>query len=137
MEKQMEKQMEKLNTIAADYRTFADLLDNLVDLEAAINDEINKANQQNRKLFDIDGSGYYCDERDHEIRADLQGKAKTLSDNYSKIKDSRVMSGEVGKILVDYNKVFVHKCGNKSGYPQVKSLLEKLSGDINKLKDLL
>ena len=129
--------MEKLKKIAGDYRTFADLLDNLVDLEAAINDEINKANQQKRKLFDIDGSGYYCDARDHEIQANLQGKAKTLSDNYRKIKDSRVMSGEVGKTLVNYDSVFVHEHDNKSGYQQVKSLLEKLSGDINKLKDLL
>ncbi|TPH24126.1 hypothetical protein [Haemophilus haemolyticus] len=129
--------MEKLNKIAADYRTFADLLDNLVDLEAAINDEINKANQQKRKLFDTDGLGHYCDERDHKIQANLQGKAERLSDNYGKIKDSRVMSGEVGKTLVNYDSVFVHEHDNKSGYPQVKSLLEKLSGDINKLKDLL
>lgn len=129
--------MAKLNTIADDHRIFADLLDNLDDLKDAIDDEINKANQQHRKLFDIDGLGYYCDERDHEIQTNLQEKANTLSDNYSKIKGSKVMSGNVGKTLAGYDRVFVHEDTNQSGYPQITSLRDKLSADIDTLKNIL
>lgn len=129
--------MAKLNTIADDLRIFADLLDNLDDLKDAIDDEINKANQQSRKLFDIDGLGYYCDERDHEIQTNLQGKANTLSDNYSKIKGSKIMSGNVGQTLAGYDRVFVHRDTNQSGYPQITSLRDKLSADIDTLKKIL
>lgn len=129
--------MAKLNTIADDHRIFADLLDNLDDLKDAIDTEINKADQQNRKLFDIDGLGYYCDKIDHEIQAKLQEKANTLSDNYSKIKGSKVMSGNVGKTLAGYDRVFVHEDTNQSGYPQITSLRDKLSGDIDTLKNIL
>lgn len=136
--------MPKLNTIADDYRTladdyrtFADLLDNLDDLNDSISEEIDKANQEGRDLFDIDGLGYYRDERDHEIRAKLQEKAKTLSDNYSKIKNSRVMSPNVRETLAGYDSVYVHENDNKSGYSQITSLRDKLSGDIDKLDKIL
>lgn len=129
--------MPKLNTIADDLRIFADLLDNLDDLKDAIDDEINKANQQHRKLFDTDGLGFYYDKRDHEIQAKLQEKANTLSDNYRKIKGSRVMSGNVGKTLAGYDRVFVHEDTNQSGYPQITSLSDKLSVDIDTLKNIL
>ena len=129
--------MPKLNKIADDYRIFADLLDNLDDLEDAINTEINKADQQNRKLFDIDGLGYYCDERDHEIRANLQEKANTLSDNYRKIKNSRVMSANVRQTLAGYDRVYVHESTNQSGYPQITSLRDKLRRDIDTLDNIL
>lgn len=129
--------MPKLNTIADDLRIFADLLDNLDDLKDAIDDEINKAHQQNRKLFDIDGAGYYCDGRDHAIQANLQGKANTLSDNYRKIKNSRVMSANVRKTLAGYDRVYVHENTNQSGYPQITSLRDKLSADIDTLKNIL
>lgn len=129
--------MPKLNTIADDLRIFADLLDNLDDLKDAIDDEINKAHQQNRKLFDIDGAGYYCDGRDHAIQANLQGKANTLSDNYRKIKNSRVMSANARQTLAGYDRVYVHENTNQSGYPQITSLRDKLSGDIDALKNIL
>lgn len=129
--------MAKLNTIADDLRIFADLLDNLDDLKDAIDDEINKANQQSRKLFDIDGLGCYCDGRDHGIQANLQGKANTLSDNYRKIKNSRVMSANVRQTLAGYDRVYVHENTNQSGYPQITSLRDKLSADIDTLKNIL
>ena len=129
--------MPKLNKIADDYRIFADVLDNLDDLKDAIDDEINKANQQSRKLFDIDGLGCYCDGRDHGIQANLQGKANTLSDNYRKIKNSRVMSANVRKTLAGYDRVYVHENTNQSGYPQITSLRDKLSADIDTLKNIL
>jgi Mg2+ and Co2+ transporter CorA len=129
--------MAKLNTIADDLRIFADLLDNLDDLKDAIDDEINKANQQSRKLFDIDGLGCYCDGRDHGIQANLQGKANTLSDNYRKIKNSRVMSANVRQTLGGYDRVYVHENTNQSGYPQITSLRDKLSADIDTLKKIL
>lgn len=125
--------MPKLNKIADDYRIFADVLDNLDDLKDAISEEIDKAHQENRKLFDTDGLGYYRDERDHEIQTNLQGKANTLSDNYRKIKGSKVMSGNVGKTLAGYDRVFVHEDTNQSGYPQITSLRDKLSADIDTL----
>lgn len=128
--------MPKLNTIADDYRTLADLLDNLADLEAAISDEIKKAELQNRKLFDIDREAY-CDEIDREIYANLQGKANTLSDNYSKIKNSTVIPANVRKILAGYNREFVHEDTNKSGYPKITSLLDKLRKDIGILENIL
>lgn len=128
--------MAKLNTIADDYRTLADLLDNLADLEAAISDEIKKAELQNRKLFDIDREAY-CDEIDREIYANLQGKTNTLSDNYSKIKNSRVMPANVRKILADYGRVFINEDTNKSGYPKITSLLDKLRKDIGILENIL
>lgn len=129
--------MAKLNTIADDLRIFADLLDNLDDLKDAIDDEINKANQQHRKLFDTDGLGCYCDGRDHKIQANLQGKADTLSDNYRKIKNSRVMSANVRQTLAGYDRVYVHENTNQSGYPQITSLSDKLSADIDTLKNIL
>ena len=129
--------MAKLNTIADDLRIFADLLDNLDDLKDAIDDEINKANQQNRKLFDIDGAGYYCDERDHEIQANLQEKANTLSDNYRKIKNSRVMPAKVRQTLAGCDRVYVHENTNESGYPQITSLRDRLSRDIDMLDTIL
>lgn len=129
--------MAKLNTIADDLRIFADLLDNLDDLKDAIDDEINKANQQNRKLFDIDGLGYYYDERDHEIRANLQEKANSLSDNYRKIKNSRVMSANVRRTLAGYDRVYVHESTNESGYQQITSLRDRLSRDIDMLDNIL
>ncbi len=128
--------MAKLNTIADDYRTLADLLDNLADLEAAISDEIKKAELQNRKLFDIDREAY-CDEIDREIYANLQGKTNTLSDNYSKIKNSRVMPANVRKILADYDRVFINEDTNKSGYPKITSLLDNLRKDIGILENIL
>lgn len=128
--------MAKLNTIADDYRTLADLLDNLADLEAAISDEIKKAELQNRKLFDIDREAY-CDEIDREIYANLQGKTNTLSDNYSKIKNSRVMPANVRKILADYGRVFINEDTNKSGYPKITSLLDKLRKDIGILENII
>lgn len=128
--------MAKLNTIADDLRIFADLLDNLDDLKDAIDDEINKANQQHRKLFDIDCCGYYCDGRDHGIQANLQGKANTLSDNYRKIKNSSVIPKDVRKILAGYyDRVYVHENTNESGYPQITSLRDKLSEDIDDILD--
>lgn len=128
--------MAKLNTIADDLRIFADLLDNLDDLKDAIDDEINKANQQHRKLFDTDGAGYYCDGRDHEIQTNLQGKANTLSDNYRKIKNSSVIPKDVRKILAGYyDRVYVHENTNESGYPQITSLRDKLSEDIDDILD--
>lgn len=129
--------MAKLNTIADDLRIFADLLDNLDDLKDAIDDEINKANQQSRKLFDTDGAGYYCDGRDHEIQTNLQEKANTLSDNYRKIKNSRVMPANVRQTLAGYDRVYVHENTNESGYPQITSLRDKLSADIDTLKNIL
>lgn len=129
--------MAKLNTIADDLRIFADLLDNLDDLKDAIDTEIDKADQQNRKLFDIDGLGYYCDGRDRKIQANLQGKADTLSDNYRKIKNSRVMSANVRQTLAGYDRVYVHENTNQSGYPQITSLRDKLSVDIDTLKNIL
>ena len=129
--------MPKLNTIADDLRIFADLLDNLDDLKNAIDTEINKADQQNRKLFDTDGAGYYCDERDHEIQTNLQEKANTLSDNYRKIKNSRVMPAKVRQTLDGYDRVYVHENTNESGYPQITSLRDKLSVDIDTLKKIL
>ena len=127
--------MPKLNTIADDYRTLADLLDNLDDLTDAISEEIDKAHQENRKLFDTDGFGYYRDERDHEIQANLQGKANTLSDNYSKIKNSRVIPADVRKTLASCDRVLVHEDTNQSGYPQITSLRDQLSGDIDDILD--
>lgn len=127
--------MPKLNTIADDYRTFADLLDNLDDLKDAISEEIDKAHQENRKLFDTDGLGYYRDERDHEIQTNLQGKANTLSDNYSKIKNSRVIPANARQTLAGYDRVFVHKDTNQSGYPQITSLRDQLSDDIDDILD--
>lgn len=128
--------MAKLNTIADDYRTFADLLDVLTDLEAAINAEIKKADQQNRKLFDINRETY-CDERDHDIQANLQEKANSLADNYSKIKNSRAIPAKVRKTLAGYDRVFVHKDTNQSGYPEITSLLDKLRKDIGILENIL
>ena len=125
--------MAKLNKIADDYRIFADVLDNLDDLKDAISKEIDKAHKQDRKLFDTDGLGYYRDERDHEIQTNLQGKANTLSDNYSKIKNSRVIPANVRQTLAGYDRVFVHEDTNQSGYPQITSLRDKLSADIDTL----
>lgn len=136
--------MPKLNTIADDYRTladdyrtFADLLDNLDDLNDSISEEIDKANQEGRDLFDIDGLGYYRDERDHEIRANLQEKANSLSDNYRKIKNSRVMSANVRRTLAGYDRVYVHESTNESGYQQITSLRDRLSRDIDMLDNIL
>lgn len=129
--------MEKLDTIIDNLRTFAALLADLAKLENEISGEINNAEQQNRELFELNGENRYCDERDGDIQTNLQKIADSLSDNYRKIKNFPIMSEKVGKILASYDKVFVHEYTNKSGYPQIKSLLEKLREDIKKLEDLL